>query len=85
MWAFPATGEDESYTVSVCVDICIRLPDKARGRYRMTEISAPYLYFYLAEKKLYLTKEIETAYISSDDCWEKVLKLTIIFDRKVHN
>jgi hypothetical protein len=37
------------------------------------------------QKKYLLSKEIETAYISSDDWWGKVLKLTSIFDRKVHN
>jgi len=41
MWALPATGEDESYTVSVHK----ASGQQARGRYRMTEISAPYLQF----------------------------------------
>jgi hypothetical protein len=41
MWASPASGEDESYTVSVHK----ASGQQARGRYRMTEISAPYLQF----------------------------------------
>ncbi len=44
-WALPATGEDESYTVSLCRYMHKASGQQARGRYHMTENSAPCLRF----------------------------------------